>query len=364
MKVFHIDSGKFWRGSQKQIWLLSKEQLKSGINCMVIGRPNSPLLKRCEGSGIPVTGVRVRFEVDPIALADYLRLFVRMRPTVVNIHCSRAHLPAGWAAKLSGVPLVLLWRWLDNPINNLWQRWKYQQGYHAIVTVSRRVAQVLCEGGVPMNRIHVFHVAIDPNEHTLYKPHYARAQIGIPEDGLSVIGTVSFLVPRKRIDTLLEAFHSLCSNFLSRLVIIGDGPERTNLERLAKKLDILQLTKFTGYRMDATALMSAMDIFVLPSIRDAAPVVILEAGLAGLPIVASMAGGIPEYIRDGETGLLFKPSDPKDLSNKLSTLLNDKALAQRLALNHRSFVLCNYTVAHLTRKVESLYRQLLGSNRG
>ncbi|MFA0734252.1 MAG: hypothetical protein OGMRLDGQ_000752 [Candidatus Fervidibacter sp.] len=358
MRVLHVDSGKFWRGSQKQIWLLSREERRKGIDSWVIARPNSPLFGRCVESGIPTVGVKVRFEIDPIALAGYLRLFSQVRPSVVVIHCSRAHLPAGLAAKLAEVPLRLLWRWLDNPIRNPWQRWKYRHGYDAVITVSQRVAQVLQDGGVDAGKIHIVHVAIDPNEHVLYERQQARTVLGVPEDGSVVIGTVSFLVPRKRVDTLLQAFQILNRDFPSYLLIIGDGPERARLEQLAERLGISARTKFAGYRFDATALMSAMDIFVLPSVRDAAPVVLLEAGLAGLPVIASRAGGIPEYIRDGETGLLFPPGDAEALAEKLATLLKDREFAHQLARQHQTFVLSNCTVDHLAQEVIGLYQQL------
>ncbi len=359
MRVLHIDSGKFWRGSQKEIWLLSREQRHGrGMDCWVVGRPHAPLLRRCQDSAIPTVGVTVRLEVDPIAFAHYLRLFARLRPSVVNLHCSRAHLPAGLAAKLSGVPLVLLWRWLDNPIRNVWQRWKYRQGYDAVVTVSQRVAQVLQEGGVPADRIHLVPIAIDPKEHALYERADTKAKLGIPEDGLPVIGTVGFLVPRKGMDTLLHAFHKISRHLPAFLVIIGDGPERAKLERLAAQLGISPMTKFVGYRMDATALMAGLDVFVVPSFRDAAPIVLLEAGLAGLPIVAAKAGGIPEYLRDGETGLLFPPGDAEALAEKLATLLKDREFAHQLARQHQTFVLSHCTVDHLASKVDALYRQL------
>jgi len=363
VRVLHVDSGKYWRGSQKQIWLLSREERRKGIDSWVIARPNSPLFRRCVGSSIPTVGVKVRFEIDPVALASYLRLFSQVRPSAVVIHCSRAHLPAGLAAKLAGVPLRLLWRWLDNPIRNLWQRWKYQHGYDAVITVSQRVAQVLQDGGVNAEKIHIVHVAIDPNEHVLYERQQARTILGVPEDGLVVIGTVSFLVPRKRVDTLLEAFQILNRNFSSYLLIIGDGPGRARLEQLAERLGISAKTKFVGYRFDATALMSAMDIFVLPSVRDAAPVVLLESSLSGLPVIASKAGGIPEYIKDGETGLLFSPGDAEALVEKLVTLMKEREFARQLTRQHQAFVLSHCTVDHLAQEVNAFYQQLRNSKR-
>ncbi len=361
VRIVHIDSGKFWRGSQKQIWLLSRTQMKKGLDCWVVGRPNSPLLKQCRDSNIRTLGVKVRFEVDPIALGNYLRVFAQLRPKVVNIHCCRAHLPAGWAAKLAKVPLVLLWRWLDNPIRNAWQRWKYQQGYDAVVTISQRVAQVLQEGGVSAEKIHLVHIAIDPDDHVVYERDFAKAQLGIQDEGLPIVGTVGFLVPRKKVDTLLHAFKILRGRVRAHLLITGDGPERARLERIADELGISAETKFTGYRMDASALMSVFDVFAVTSIRDAAPIVLLEAGLAKLPIVASRAGGIPEYLRDGETGLLFQPEDAYELANKIETLLENRELARTLAEKHYEFVSTQCTVSHLAEITRGLYEKLLRS---
>ncbi|MCS7191821.1 MAG: glycosyltransferase family 4 protein [Armatimonadetes bacterium] len=362
VRVVHVDSGKYWRGSQKQIWLLSRAQINQGLDCWVIGRPNSPLLNQCQSSNIPTMGIKVRFEVDPVAFANYLRIFFQLRPTVVNIHCSRSHLPAGWAARLAKVPLILLWRWLDNPIRNTWQRWKYRQGYDAVVTISQRVAQVLQEGGVPKQKIHLVHIAIDPDEHKVYERNFAKAQLGMQDDGFPIVGTVGFLVPRKKVDTLLHAFKILQKRISSHLLIIGDGPDRKRLERIASELGISEVAKFTGYRMDASALMSVFDVFVVTSIRDAAPIVLLEAGLAKVPIVASRAGGIPEYLQDGETGLLFQPEDANDLAKKIERLLIDKEVAFKLSERHYEFVTKNCTVTNLTKINCELYEKLLKTN--
>jgi glycosyltransferase involved in cell wall biosynthesis len=221
------------------------------------------------------------------------------------------------------------------------------------------VAQVLQEGGVSPEKIHLVHIAIDPNEHVVYEQNFARTQLGIQNNGLPVIGTVAFLVPRKRVDTLLHAFKLLQERIRAHLLIVGDGPDRTRLEEIAKELGIWTKTKFVGYRMDASALMSAFDVFVVTSIRDAAPIVLLEAGLAKVPIVASNAGGIAEYLRDGETGLLFRPEDAYDLASKIETLLKDKELARSLAEKHCQFVSTQCTVSHLAERTRELYKMLL-----
>lgn len=359
MRVVQVDSGKFWRGSQKQIWLLSRELNRRRLTeSWVVGRPSSPLVQRCKAEGLPTAEVAVRWEVDPIAVAAYLRLFRTLRPEIVTIHCSRALLPASWAARLAKVPLTVFWRWLDNPIRTVWQRWKYQQGYDAVITISQQVAKVLREGGIRLKPIYLTRVAIDPNEHPLYDRKEARNRLGVPDNGRPVIGTACFLVPRKRVDILLQAFQMLAASVPAHLVIIGDGPERGRLEKMASELGILPMTKFVGFREDAPALLTALDVFVLPSVREAGAVALLEAGMAKVPIVAAHAGGSPEYLQEGQSGLLFTPNDAKELAERLQFLLSHPDLARTLAEHHYAFVMQHCTIARIAQQVADIYQQL------
>ncbi len=359
MRVVQVDSGKYWRGSQKQIWLLSRELNRQHLaESWVVGRPSSPLVQHCKAEGLPTAEVAVRWEVDPIALVAYLRLFRALRPEIITIHCSRALLPASWAARLAKVPVTIFWRWLDNPIRTFWQRWKYRQGYDAVITISQQVAKMLQEGGIRSKPIYLTRVAIDPNEHHLYDRKEARTRLGVPDNGRPVIGTACFLVPRKRVDTLLQAFQMLVASTPAYLVIIGNGPERVRLEKMAINLGILPATKFVGFREDAPALLTAFDVFVLPSVREAGAVVLLEAGIAKVPIVAARAGGSPEYLQEGRSGLLFTPGNAEELADRLRFLLSHPNLAKALAEHHHAFVTQQCTIAYTAQQVADIYQQL------
>ncbi len=359
MRIVQIDTGKSWRGTQKQIWLLSRELVqRRQMDNWVIGHPNSPLVNRARGNGIPTLELAVRSEVDPLALVRYLRLFRQLKPTIVNIHSARALLPAGWAARLAKVPLTLFWRCMDYSINDPWRRWKYRQAYDAIIAVSRRVAEVLMEGGIPREIIHVVPIWIDAEESQVYPREQARQILGLAPDSF-IVGTTAFLVERKQIDLLIRAFARLTDRPKAHLVIVGDGPERPNLERLVRQMGLGMQVTFAGYRSDAPALMSAFDVFVLPSRLEAAGVVILEAGLARLPVIVARAGGMTEYIVEGETGLAFDPSNERDLTERIEQVWHNPIQARQWALAHHQRVLHHYHVRQIAERVLAVSNGLL-----
>ncbi len=359
MRIVQIDTGKSWRGTQKQIWLLSRElSQRRQMDNWVIGHPNTPLVHRTRQSGIPTLEVPIRSEVDFIAFGRYYRLLRALKPTVVNIHSSRALLPAGWAARLAKVPLTLFWRCMDYSINDPWRRWKYRQAHDAIIAVSRRVAEVLLEGGIPREIIHVIPIWIDVEGSTVYPREQARQLLGLPPDSF-VVGTTAFLVRRKQVDVLIRAFSLLNDRPKARLVVVGDGPERASLERLVRQLGLSAQVHFAGFRADASALMSAFDVFVLPSRLEAAGVVLLEAGLARLPVIIARAGGMMEYVIEGETGLAFEAGNERELAQRIEQVWHDPVQARHWALAHYQRVVREYDVRRIVDRVLTLSTNLL-----
>lgn len=324
----------------------------------VVGHPNTPLVHQARQSGIPTVEIPIRSEVDFVAFGYYLRLLRALKPTVVNIHSSRALLPAGWAARLAKVPLTLFWRCMDYSINDPWRRWKYRQAHDAIIAVSRRVAEVLLEGGIPREIVHVIPIWIDVEGSTVYPREQARQLLGIPPDSF-VVGTTAFLVRRKQVDVLIRAFAQLGDRPKAHLVVVGDGPERASLERLVRQLGLGSQVYFAGFRPDASALMSAFDVFVLPSRLEAAGVVLLEAGLARLPVIIARAGGMMEYVVEGETGLAFEPSNERELAERIEQVWHDPVQARQWALAHHQRVIREYDVRQIVNRVLALSMNLL-----
>jgi glycosyltransferase involved in cell wall biosynthesis len=175
-----------------------------------------------------------------------------------------------------------------------------------------------------------------------------------PFDG-PVIGTIGRLDHQKGLDLLLRALAELPGAGLS---IVGDGPERAELERLAAGLGVADRVRFEGWRADARRHLTAIDVFVLPSRFEGFPLAILEAMLAALPVVATSVGSVAESVADGDTGLLVAPEDPVALAGALRRLLADPGQRARMGAHGRARAL-ELTPAAMARAYSDLYRELL-----
>lgn len=161
----------------------------------------------------------------------------------------------------------------------------------------------------------------------------------------------------KGIDILLKALTNVSVPF--RLIMAGDGSQKGALEVLAQRLKIRNQVEFLGFRSDIHHLMANADCVVLPSRWEGLPMVVLEAAAVGAPIVASSVGGIPEVIKNRETGWLVPPEDPKILGVILNEVLTNKSQARRIGRKARELVIKNYSVEVLARRTLNLYSDIL-----
>jgi glycosyltransferase involved in cell wall biosynthesis len=145
---------------------------------------------------------------------------------------------------------------------------------------------------------------------------------------------VARLAPEKGIPVLLEAFAPLAHERPDlQLVIVGDGRERGELERLAQRLHIEHAVEFLGYQDAVESILVTLDLFVLPSLTEGIPLALLEAMGAGLPAVATAVGGVPEVIENGVSGVLVPPNDPLALRTAISSLLEHPDDRARIGAN-------------------------------
>jgi len=185
----------------------------------------------------------------------------------------------------------------------------------------------------------------------------ARRELGIPSDAW-VVGSVGRLAPEKNHALLVRALAPMLGQ-AARLVIVGEGPERAAIELAVRETGSARWVHLVGARSDVPRLLSAFDAFALPSISEGLPLVLLEAMAAGLPIVASSVGGIPDVVQDGVTGLLVPPADGERLHGRLAVLRDDAALARRLGLRAREIALQRYSMRSMSDAYLDLYRSLL-----
>ena len=178
-----------------------------------------------------------------------------------------------------------------------------------------------------------------------------------PAEG-PVIGSVGRLSDEKGYDVLLRALVDLPA---ATAVLVGDGPAREQLERLAAELEVAPRVVLAGWQDDPWPWLPSVDVFVLPSRSEALPLSIIEAMLASRPVVATAVGGVAELVTDGETGRVVPPDDPRALADAIRPLMEDSGVAERMGRAGRKRALEMFSVEHMVDAYESLYAELSGA---
>ena len=175
-----------------------------------------------------------------------------------------------------------------------------------------------------------------------------------------VVGTIGRLARQKATHRLLRATPRLLEAEPStRVLIVGDGPLRRQLEAESRALGVAEAVDFLGYQSDLSTVYAALDVFVLPSRYEGVPLALLEAMALGVPCVASRVAGIREVVEDGATGLLVDSADPAALAAAILRLFSDAGLRGALCDNARRLVLRDYTRERMVARIEALYRELV-----
>jgi glycosyltransferase involved in cell wall biosynthesis len=187
----------------------------------------------------------------------------------------------------------------------------------------------------------------------------ARAGLGI-RPGERVVATVASLNFYKGVDVFVNAVPAVLEKFAdTRFVVVGDGPERKNLERLAADVGASDRLTFTGIRSDVDEILRASDVFVLSSRTEAFPNVILEAMATGLPVVSSDVGSVAELVDEGKTGHRIPPGDPAVLARAICSLLGDGERAKTFGAAGRRVVEERFRLEGMIEERESLFAELL-----
>ena len=193
-------------------------------------------------------------------------------------------------------------------------------------------------------------------------PVVPRHNLGL-EEGLPVIGTVCRLVePKKGLRFLLEAVAQLEKSAgapVCQVLIVGEGPAEKQLRAMARELGIASRVIFAGVRRDIPHLLSALDIFVLPSLYEGFGIAILEAMAAGLPVVATTVGGIPEFVTDGMTGRLVEPGKAEALADAIQAVLANPEQARQMGLQGQRHVQEQFEIGTVVRQHEAVYEACL-----
>jgi glycosyltransferase involved in cell wall biosynthesis len=235
-----------------------------------------------------------------------------------------------------------------------------------LVAVSRTHARYLqAVTGAPDEQIRVIENGIDLAQWPMATPEArrgARDALGIDADE-AVVTMVAAMRPEKAHDVLLEAVAMLGPERRVRLVLAGDGPQRTALARMAEEAGIRSRVDFLGVRRDVARLLHASDVMVLPSraVVETLPLSVLEAMACGVPVVASRVGSVPEVVEDGRTGWLVEPGNPVALAQAIAATLDGGVITRRVVDAARRRVEARYSIEHTTEGYQRLFEEVMAA---
>ena len=306
-----------------------------------------------------------------VALFRHIR---KIEPHIVHTHTSKAGILGRLAAWLARVPIVIhtphghvFYGHFGKSLSKIFLQMEKLLGritHHQIALtpeecndyVNLRVSQ-------PSNTS-VIHSGIELHRYSegARQRNKKRKELGISPDSL-VVGYVGWLIPIKGVTYLVNAMAEVIQRHPNGLLLLvgkGDekGEEEVKLSKQVKNLGILDNVRFLGWRPDVNEIMGCFDIFVLPSLNEGMGRVLVEAMSAGLPIVASRVGGIPDLVKDGENGLLVPPADAGALEQAISDLLSDNSRKKHMGETGKK--MCRpYSIEAMVEKIDDLYSRLV-----
>jgi glycosyltransferase involved in cell wall biosynthesis len=352
LKIAHIDTGKDFRGGQDLLLSLARGLKHRGHRQVIVCPQSSPLAQRASAED---------HEVMPLQSLRAFRERLRDQSfDIVHAHDGNAQAISFRASIGLPVRRVASRLVAFTPRHPLFHRWKYSYTCHGVIALSQSVRQVLLAAGVPDSHIEVIVPGIEmPNE--LPGPSErsaARARWGLSSDEF-VIGHVAAFTLEKGQDVALQAALLLAAKLpQARMLLAGDGPERTQpaLVELARQASgIVQLP---GFVEDLDQIYTALDLFIMPSRSEAWGLTVLRAMAFGLPVIASDVGGLPEVVEHGKSGWLVPPESGEALAEAILDAASDPARLCEFGRNARDRA-AQFSIERTVERTEQFYLRLL-----
>jgi glycosyltransferase involved in cell wall biosynthesis len=361
-RVLHVTAPARFGGLERVVTELASGFRERGRDHRVVAVLDRPDPAHPFVEGLRARGVPVEVHVLPARAYRAERRLVletcdRDHPVVLHTHGYRPDLLHLKTARRARAGIVST---LHGFIGATWRGRFYEavqvrrlRRFDAVVAVSAPIAERVRRAGVPAERVHLVPNAVaDPCP---VEPAVARARLGLPA-GVRVVGFVGRLTAEKGADVFLDAVARLPDSVHG--VVIGEGQERDALEAQCAALGLRPRVRLVGLLPEAGRLLSALDTVVISSRTEGTPMILLEAMAAGVPVVATRVGGVPDVLRDNE-GWLVAPEDPSALAAAMIDLLDHPEIARARAAAARLRVQREFGIDQWLARYEAVYARAL-----
>lgn len=372
-RICHITKATGVAGSEKHLLMLLRglDRAKYQVKLVLLVERDKPLddyVLRFEEVGVQVKRVLIGGDIDPLLVWRLYRLLREGKYDLIHSHLIHADLYGTLAAKLAGVPIIVSTKHNEN----VFRRHPF---YAFLDRTAARFADKIITISDSLKRFAVEVEGLDAEK--IVRIHYGlglthastsdtarpslRAELGIGRDS-PLAAIVARLIPQKGHVYLLHAFRRVLGALPeARLLVVGEGYLREELESLAEELGVASKVIFTGFCGNVSRIMDGIDLFVLSSLWEGFGLVLLEAMAASKPIVATMVSAIPEIVLDGETGILVPPNDPELMAEGITKLLTQPTLARQMGCRGKQRLEREFSAQKMIAATEVLYDDLVAA---
>ncbi len=370
LRTIHLNTERTWRGGEQLTLTLAEGLARRGHLADVVAQPGSPMAERARAAGLRVHEVAMRSEVDLLAVLALRKIFKTGAYDVLHFHTPHAVTLGGVAAtgKARGPrdrrALRIVNKRTDfsifrNSFLGL-NRLKYDRLVDAVIADSKKIEEVLRADGIAPGRIRLVYEGVDLARLDGADGARVRPGLDLPP-GAPVVGNVAHFAPHKAHEDLVRAVPLVLERHPDAVfVLVGQGELLEPMKALAASLGVAPAIRFAGFRTDVADLIDLFDLFVMSSREEGLCTSIMDAMAAGTPVVGTRAGGIPELVLDGETGLLAPVADPPGLAATILRALGDPALMTRCADAAGRRVRELFSADAMVEGTLAVYREILG----
>jgi L-malate glycosyltransferase len=362
MFSLHVDTARTWRGGQNQVLVTVLGMRSAGHRAMLVAHPDGELRARAR-EGLELLPLAPRTEMDLSAAWRLSRAIKALRPDIVHAHDPHAVAMSALALSMSTqpkrAPLVASRRVDFRLKKNTLSRWKYDQ-VNRFICASDAIRRMLVTDGVDEARTVTVHEGIDVAHAAAATPAPLHEELWLPH-GSPIVGNVAALVPHKGQRHFIEAAALVVRQAPdARFVIAGEGELRESLEHQVKHLGLEKHVFLLGFRPDILAIHKALDIFVMSSVTEGLGTSVLDAMACGKPVIGTTAGGIPEVVSEGQTGLLVPPRDHHAMAEAITRLLKDDTLRARMGAAGLALANAKFSAERMVTDTLRVYDDVAG----
>jgi glycosyltransferase involved in cell wall biosynthesis len=360
MFSLHIDTARSWRGGQNQVLVTVLGLRALGHRTMLVAHPSGELRQRA-AEGLDLVPLAPRAEMDLAAAWRLSRVIRQLRPEIIHAHDPHGVAMAALARSMSTQPhkpRLVASRRVDFHLGrNALSRWKYRQ-VDRFICASDAIRHMLESDGIVKSRTVTVHEGIDFEKVQAAPSAELHSELWLPHHA-PLVGNVAALVPHKGQRYLVDAAAEVVRQVPdARFVIAGQGELQETLAHLIKHHHLDKHVILAGFRPDVLSVHKAFDVFVMSSVTEGLGTSLLDAMACGKPIVATTAGGIPEVVVNGETGLLAEPRDHRAMANAIVRLLKDAGLRRQMGAAGLVRVRQRFTSEIMVRNTLRVYESL------